>query len=369
MIQLGYHITEKDDKLTKIEISDLCKLMTDNTLDLETQIRRLRILLQIDPKEYTRMKVQLPYFTSSVFYPPYRKTENFAYARWFVLDFDYLNQKEINMEDLKNRLHEDDRAALIFTSPGGNGLKVIFELAENCTDPNKYRIFYLEFARRFSEQYGLQQVIDTKTSDVARACFLSYDPDLRYRADAVAIDMNTIVNFESDSEIEKLLKDLPASVQPHFDDTPELPELSEEAFDAIRRKLNPKARIKKEKSYYVPEKVKALEEKILARAEEVGITVTASKNIQYGRQLSVEIDGKPGEINVFHGKKGFSVVKSTKSGCMEEVNEIAVMLVRDVILSYIREESEAGFEEVKELLSEPEENENTGNPDQELTNT
>lgn len=355
MIQLGYHITEKDDKLNKIEVSDLCKLMTDSTLDLETQIKRLRTMLQIDLKKYNQLKLQLPYFTSSVFFPPYRKTENFAYTLYFVLDFDYLLQKEMDIDELKNKLADDERVVLIFTSPGGNGLKTVFKLSENCSDPNKYKLFYHEFGKQFSDQYGLQQVIDTKTSDVARACFLSFDPDLRYRADAVPVDMNSIINFENEGTLDHLLHELPESVPFDIEAPSELPQLTEDVFDVIRQKLNPKARQNREKQFYVPEKIKSLEKKILLRAAEVGIKVVNSRNIQYGKQFTFEVDGNAGEINVFHGKRGFTVVKSTKSGCVDQVNEIGAMLVSDVIISQTEESTTESIETIQELLTNKDE--------------
>ena len=43
-----------------------------------------------------------------------------------------------------------------------------------------YSLFYKKFVKSFSEQYDLQQVVDAKTSDVSRACFLSHDKDAFY---------------------------------------------------------------------------------------------------------------------------------------------------------------------------------------------
>ena len=38
-------------------------------------------------------------------------------------------------------------------------------------------MFYKLFVHKFSVKYGLEQVVDTRTCDVTRACFLSADSE------------------------------------------------------------------------------------------------------------------------------------------------------------------------------------------------
>lgn len=42
--------------------------------------------------------------------------------------------------------------------------------------------------------------------------------------------------------------------------------------------------------------------------------------------------GHQAELNIFYGKKGFSVVKSTKTACSDELNDLVYNLVMELIV-------------------------------------
>ena len=77
---------------------------------------------------------------------------------------------------------------MAFCSPGADGLKLLFRLEEKCEDEALFSAFYKQFALTFSQKYQLEGVIDTQTSDVTRACFMSYDPEAWYRPEALPVD-------------------------------------------------------------------------------------------------------------------------------------------------------------------------------------
>ena len=90
-----------------------------------------------------------------------------------------------------------DRVVLSFLSPSEDGLKVFFKLKERCYDSGLYSLFYKAFLLEFSKQYVLHQVIDTRTSDVTRACFVSVDPDAYYNPDAVQVDIRAFIDMDN----------------------------------------------------------------------------------------------------------------------------------------------------------------------------
>jgi hypothetical protein len=86
-----------------------------------------------------------------------------------VLDFDkYPDAKTLKAE--RNRLKECPYVYMMFTSPSGNGLKVVIRTPES----NKF-----EHKRRFEayKEYIQSDYFDVANSNVSRVCFESYDPD------------------------------------------------------------------------------------------------------------------------------------------------------------------------------------------------
>lgn len=339
-LQSGMNITSvSPDKLETIELNDLIQAVSEPFYDLDKKTEQLRRVGGIDQKAYQSLKKELPYITCGIFNPPYRKTEHFVSIKCFILDFDHLSEKQTNADELKKILKRDERVAMMFTSPGGDGLKLLFALKSPFTDHGKYSLFYKVFAEGFARAHGLQQVIDTRTSDVTRATFLCYDPDLWHNPFYDEVDADTWIDFESAIDVDEAIEigksqklaHKEALLNAKSEATPE-EDMPDEILEAIKRKLNPGFRSKKtKKSQYVPEQVIELEEEIKERCAEVGIELKGSLPIQYGKQFSFEAGNHIAELNVFFGKRGFSVVKSTKSICSAEFNEIVFNMVMELI--------------------------------------
>ena len=96
-----------------------------------------------------------------------RRTENFAYTTYFVVDIDHVSEKGISMENMRRKIEADERVLISFLSPGEDGLKVMFKLKERCYDAGIFSLFYKKFLYDFSRQHHLDQL--TGTSDATRA--------------------------------------------------------------------------------------------------------------------------------------------------------------------------------------------------------
>lgn len=336
MLQLGMNITlGTSDTLRKIQATDLNRFIRDGAFDLRAKTEQLRKIKAIDSRKYQEIKIFLPYVTCGIFHPPMRRTENFAFIDSFILDLDHLSSKELTSGWIKNKLSGDDRVMLMFTSPGNDGIKILFSLSQRITDPVKYSLFYKVFATQFTREYGIEQVIDTRTCDVTRACFLAHDPDVVFRDGSLPVNPEMIINFESAEQVEQA-RQIPFSEPPEQDAPLTLAEeatagLTRDKMNEIRKKLNPKAVIRKEKQIFVPEKLNILEKVIADRSKEVGLEILEVKNIHYGKQIIFGLDMLKGELNIFYGKRGYTIVKSSKSGCSEELNEIAYQLVSGIL--------------------------------------
>jgi hypothetical protein len=70
---------------------------------------------------------------------------------------------------------------------------------------------------------------------------------------------------------------------------------------------------------------------------EAGIEVVEVRDIGYGKQWSVKHGLAVGEANVFYGKKGFSVCKSSKRATLEELNELLTDVITVTLYNLERE--------------------------------
>lgn len=322
--------------LRKVAVKNVYDALRNPRPQILSFIRQLRIVREIDVKQYGVLKRQLPYLVCGMFNPPYRKTENFAYTEYFIVDIDHLSDKGLSLQSTRAQLEKDSRVMLSFASPGEDGLKVLFKLKTRCYDSGVYSLFYKAFLMKFSEQYALQQVIDTRTCDVTRACFISVDPDAYYNPDAEAVDMGAFLDADNPSALFELKRQqdlvLKECILPPLrgDATEISPDPDQQAMERIKQLLNPKA--KKEKTpVFVPKELSELMVLLQPYIEQTGVIISEVINIQYGKKIRFTMGLKQAEVNLFFGKRGFSVVCSPRTGTNAELNELMANLVSDFI--------------------------------------
>ena len=334
MISVGTSVRNNTEPLMKVTPDYIFNALRNPKPNFESRIRQLRVVRQLNEAQYASLKQQLPYFVCATFNPPFRKSDNFAYTQYFVIDIDHIGAKGLIIGDLKAKFISDPRTLLCFVSPGEDGLKVMMRLKDKCYDAGVYSVFYKRFVSDFSTQYNLQQVVDAKTSDVARACFMSVDRNAYYNPSAEPVDMSRVINLMDSSELlrqkkaaEKDVKELTSQ------DAPRLREPDEDSMDKVRQLL--KMRQKKQapvaQDVYVPEILNQLEEKLRNYVNDVGFTISEIINIQYGKKIRAELGLKKAEVNLFYGKKGFSVVVSPRTGTDESLNSLLAETVQTFI--------------------------------------
>jgi hypothetical protein len=332
MIQYGKNITTANDPLKNLTVEKLYRAMQHPSPEHKSKVHQLRTVLTIDEKKYRKLKTSLPYITCGIFNPPYRKSSNFASIQYFILDIDHLKAKGMTALELKDKLKKDERIRLMFISPGNDGLKILFSLSDKCFDRQKFSMFYRIFAHRFSEQYGLQQVIDTSTSDVTRACFVSVDEQVYYNPSSAPVFMQSIIDFEQVDQVDQAkeeLKELDKKAREGENDknTGNKKELAPDVLEQIKMKLNPNIKTKKEKQYFVPEEVKKITDTIREKVAAYDIETMEIKNISFGRKFVFSLQDKWAEVNVFYGKRGYSAVKTPKNESDPELADITHKII------------------------------------------
>jgi hypothetical protein len=332
-LQLGRNIISPNDSLKKISIEDLYRNIKEADNELKSKIQQLRIVQSIEPKRYQALKKMLPYVTCGIFNPPYRRSENFASIRLFILDIDHLSRHEMDLPTLRERLKKDNRIHLMFVSPGNDGLKLVFYLEEKCYDAAKYSIFYKLFVTRFAAEHNLANVVDKVTSDVTRACFLSFDEDAWYNPFADAVNMKVFIDFDSygsvkqaDVEVKQALQQKTQSIEgePEKADRQELPP---DVLQQIKEKLNPNIKTKIEKKIFVPDELTEAVNSVEEKMNGFGIKTKSVESIHYGKKFVFELDSRWAQLNLFFGKKGFKIVKTPASGSNDELAEVTYKIL------------------------------------------
>ena len=328
MFMLGTSITTAADPLQSIDLPTLAQRIQAPSETIIAEIARLRAIRTIDTAQYAARKRTLPYFVCATFHPACRRTENLAYIEHFVLDIDHIADKNENILDLRTRLQDDPRVALCFLSPGGDGLKLVFHLANRCHDAGLFSIFYRTFATQFALQHNLEQIIDKRTCDCTRACFLSFDPLLYHNAAAEPIAMTEHIDpfdehttWTDDRAIATAAPPPPA--QPVDRDA--------ETLQRIKAQLSHhKAQLAQvqRRTVVVPEALNEAMDEMQRLLTEAAIEVEDVVDIQYGKKLKVRLGMHRGEVNVFYGHRGFSVVPTPKRGCSLELNEVVTDLLK-----------------------------------------
>lgn len=77
----------------------------------------------------------------------------------------------------------------------------------------------IRFSINGIEEYIIQTLIDIKTNDSSRCCFLSHDPNVWFNEDAILIDPNDVINqldVNADDNTIRVIKIIPKYVTVWF---------------------------------------------------------------------------------------------------------------------------------------------------------
>lgn len=326
-ISFGRNITSAADELTRLTLTDVARMIADTTSDVARQVTTLRNVRTIDERRYRDMKRALPYIVCAAFGPSFRKGENFAYADCFMVDVDHISAACLSVADVRARLQADPRVSLCFTSPSADGLKVMFRLADRCYDKGVYSVFYKLFVKSLGEKYDLAQVLDTRTSDVTRACFVSTDPQVYVCPSAEPVVMTDYVSDSDDAfDFIDLQESLRAEERKTAPATPPAPTCADPDADAlatIKAKLAANAKPKPAApAPYVPKELDELMPRLKAYiTDSYGVDVYEIVDIQYGKKVRARVGMAQAEMNIFFGKHGFRPVISPRGGTNPELNK------------------------------------------------
>ena len=96
-----------------------------------------------------------------------------------TIDIDHISETGLSLQELKDRISEDRELGvrLVFTSPSGDGLKVVCRVSSQITDKDSYKTAYNSLRHFINSKYG--EIVDKSGSDIDRLCLLCCDRDAR----------------------------------------------------------------------------------------------------------------------------------------------------------------------------------------------
>ncbi|PWK16959.1 VirE-like protein [Arcicella aurantiaca] len=328
-LSLGFAITSASETLQRVTIEDVVALISgQKPSSLAQEVARLQKLRNIDKTAYRTLKTRLPYIVGGVFQQDCRRIENINAVNFIILDIDHLTDFDGSIPEA---IKADDTVLMAFISPSGEGIKVIFRLSEPLVSAQGFQIAYRDFAEKFGVKVGLTGFIDLKTSDVSRACFLSHDTNVYYNPSAVGITLNIMSeifeatgasHYTEENQI-AVLEDKNVNIAKGV--------INETAYKAILREINPNTPVRIEKDIFVPKEITELFTEIEKLCTQVGLELLEQKPIQYGVKIIAKQGYRKAEVNVFYGKKGYSVVVSPKTGIDDKLNQLLHQTIFDFL--------------------------------------
>lgn len=142
-----------------------------NSADLKQRVSQVRSITD-DKSRQGRKEALLPYFCFQKFKNNHRVNVEFESAKYIIQDIDHLGSRLI---EIRSKLVLDNDVFMVFLSPSGDGLKVVFELDKMVIGVDQYRSVFRHLRIILETKYGI--TVDDN-DDPSRACYLSSDRDI-----------------------------------------------------------------------------------------------------------------------------------------------------------------------------------------------
>ena len=313
------------ERLRPLSIEAVFQLITDPKADLAHQTARLRRMLTLDAKAYAGAKQTLPFVTGSAFSEGLRQKTNFEQANYTVLDLDHCFRTPLERNRLCDRIRQTCPPELLFTSPSGQGLKLVYRLDPPCSNADQYTRFYRAFASHLAEHLQLNGIVDLRTCDVSRVCFLGHDPEAVFTPTVAPLVWGELLPSEPE-RMELTPVRTPEGNEVRVPDA--------ETYRHLRQLVNPQRPARPPgPEPFVPLRLREVEELIRSQFSASATRLTEILPIRYGLKLKFTEGPHEAELNVFYGKRGFSVVRSPRTGTHPALNDAVYQQVFELLFN------------------------------------
>ncbi len=159
--------------------STIISRMKDPSSKLALKVTNLRLI--DDPDKRKEAKKSLPVIMWQGMFKHRSNSGCDSLNGLMCFDIDHKTDPEIDR--IKEDVAKWGCTYCCFRSPSGDGLKVI--IRTNNYGPNRYGYYYQQIEKMFINQLGVKP--DNNCEDIGRACYGSFDPELYYDPEAIAL--------------------------------------------------------------------------------------------------------------------------------------------------------------------------------------
>jgi hypothetical protein len=177
--------------------------------DLQKKISQIRAITVTKARQDKKEAI-LPAFWFQQFQGNKRKNIEFESTKFIIQDLDHISA---TLQDVRNKLAADNDVFMVFLSPSGDGLKVVYEMDQPVTGVEQYRNAF----RYFKDLLETKHTIPVDyNDDPARACYLSFDPELHVNMDRKlhSLPVSPAVVTQSPKPVSKVAVALTGSTSP-----------------------------------------------------------------------------------------------------------------------------------------------------------
>ena len=315
MVSFGVNCKNNNEELKKVLLSEIVEYIKNSPAGMVEMSRVLRSVLRYSKDRYRTMKTNLPFFSMSLFDPPYRGKNNFMCANGLILDIDLDTAVPA---ELIGKLKSDPRIAVGYVSPSRQGIKLIFVFDEPLKNSNTYAYVYKRFSATIALEYHLMDKLDQQNCDVSRISFLCNDPEAWYQKDYLPLIWKDYAEEEARQDTENNSDEKAAN------------NLPDHTYKMIMERLGSKPKQIKA-AIPINEHINRYLEQINKELQSYMITIKKAEPLPYGIKLHLESKKDEGEVNIYHGKKGFSVVVSARKNTNVHLSKAAQAIIEAVL--------------------------------------
>jgi hypothetical protein len=143
-----------------------------------------------DEKERADYKKKFPYVTFSGTFRKRSNEELINHSGYICVDLDQVGDA-LQIMVIKGQVLKSFTPALMFISPSGNGLKIVYKIDISQATHTEY---FSALKHYFKSEINID--VDPSGKDVSRACFICYYPDVFYSDSPSTLDRSFIDTFD-----------------------------------------------------------------------------------------------------------------------------------------------------------------------------
>lgn len=187
---------DKPEQLTVTEVLDSIKSKDNHFQHIIKEIRNA------DYDVANILKLSLPPIYFSGTFSKIEDSGLINYSQLICIDVDEVT----DIKAFKNEMKDVSFVYCCFISPSGKGLKIL--VFHDCPDHTRHRDIYWHIGNELKLASRTDLKFDTHCSNLSRACFFSYDPELviNPKAETMKIDKNTLITLPVSSTTKKFSK-------------------------------------------------------------------------------------------------------------------------------------------------------------------